>query len=110
MLCIQETKWKGDRERALAGGYKMLHAGGDGKTNGVGIIVSAKISKDVVGVERWQGRIIVAMGDGEKATCVHYVCVWASNRKGGDREKGLQERAEENGGIGGNACDDVHSW
>ena len=23
--------------------------------------------------------------DGEKATCVHYVCVWASNRK---RQKG----------------------
>ena len=29
--------------RALAGGYKMLHAGGDGKNNGVGIIVTEKI-------------------------------------------------------------------
>ena len=38
----------------------MLHAGGDGKSNGVFIIVSEKISKDVVRVERWQGRIIVA--------------------------------------------------
>ena len=23
-LCIQETKWKGDRARKLAGSYKML--------------------------------------------------------------------------------------
>ena len=33
VVCVQETKWKGDRARALAGGYKMLHAGGDGKSN-----------------------------------------------------------------------------
>ena len=38
----------------------MFHAGGDGKSNGVGIIVSEKISKDVVREEIWQGRIIVA--------------------------------------------------
>ena len=31
VLFIQETKCKGNRTRALAGGYKMLHvAGGDG--------------------------------------------------------------------------------
>ena len=39
MLCIQETRWKADRARTLAGGYKMLHAGRDGKSSGVGIIV-----------------------------------------------------------------------
>ena len=27
VLCIQETKWKGDRMRALAGENKMLYAG-----------------------------------------------------------------------------------
>ena len=37
---------------------KMLHAGGEGRSNGVGIIVNAEISKEVVRVERWQGRII----------------------------------------------------
>ena len=42
VLCVQEIKWKGDRARELAGGYKMLHAGGDGKSNGVGIIVQGK--------------------------------------------------------------------
>ena len=56
--CIHETKWKGDRERQMAEGYKMLHTGGDGRSNGVGIIVNVEISKDVVRVERCQGRII----------------------------------------------------
>ena len=32
------------------GSYKMLHTGGDGKRNGVGIIVSEEITKDVVRV------------------------------------------------------------
>ena len=34
-----------------AEGYKMLHAGGDGRSNGVGIIVNVEISKEVVRVE-----------------------------------------------------------
>ena len=42
------------------GGYKLLHAGGDGRSNGVGIIVSEEIRKTVVKVERWKGRIVVA--------------------------------------------------
>ena len=58
VLCVQETKWKRDRARKMADGYKMLHAGGDGESNGVGIIVNVGISKEVVPVERWQGRII----------------------------------------------------
>ena len=60
VLYIQETKWKGDRARTMMGGFKLLHAGGDGRSNGVGIIVSEEISKTVVGVERWKGRIMMA--------------------------------------------------
>ena len=36
ILCVQETKWRGDRVRKVAEGYKMLHSGGDGMSNGVG--------------------------------------------------------------------------
>ena len=35
VVCVQETKWKGDRARKMAEGYKMLHAGGDGRSNGM---------------------------------------------------------------------------
>ena len=38
----------------MMGGYQLLHAGGDGRSNGVGIIVSEEISKTVVRVERWK--------------------------------------------------------
>ena len=48
VLSVQETKWKGDRARKMADGYKTLHAGGDGRSNGAGIIVNVGISKEVV--------------------------------------------------------------
>ena len=49
---------KGDGARKMTEGYRMLHAGGDGRSNGVGIFVNVEISKEVVRVERWQGRIV----------------------------------------------------
>ena len=49
------TVCTGDRARNMADGYKMLHAGGDGRSNGVGIIVNVEISKEVVRVEGWRG-------------------------------------------------------
>ena len=58
VLCVQETKWKGNRARQMTGGYKMMHPGGDGRSNGVGVIVSEEISREVVRVERWNGRAI----------------------------------------------------
>ena len=42
----------------MAGGYKMMHAGGDGRSNGVGVIVSEEISREVERVERLNGRAI----------------------------------------------------
>ena len=60
VLCVQETKWRGDRARMMVGGRKLLHAGGDGRSSGVGIVISEEISKEVVRVERWNGRIIMA--------------------------------------------------
>ena len=44
----------------MKGGYKLLHVGGDGRSNGVGIIVSEEIGKTVVRVERLKGRIVMA--------------------------------------------------
>ena len=41
ILCVRETKCKGDRARRLVGGCKMLNAvRGDERSNGVAIIVS----------------------------------------------------------------------
>ena len=60
MVLMQETRWNGDRVRRLVGGYNLLHAGADGRSNGMGIIVSEEMSKQVVRVERWEGRIVMA--------------------------------------------------
>ena len=49
LLCLQDTKWKADRARKMAEGYKMLHAGGDGRSKGIGIIVNVEISNEVIG-------------------------------------------------------------
>ena len=107
VLCIQETKWKGDRARTMMGGYKLLHAGEDGRSNGVGIIVSEEISKTVVRVERWKGRIVMAwLMIRKHVICV--VCVRATDGKDGGRERGVQGSFGEDDGIGGAGCDVVY--
>ena len=50
VLCIQKTKWKGDRARTMMEGYKLLHAGGDGISNSVGIIVSEEVARNGLAV------------------------------------------------------------
>ncbi len=86
VLCVQETKWKGDGARKMAEGYKMLHAGGDGRSNSVGIIVNVDISKEVVRVERSQGRIIaVWMMISKQMVCV--ICVYGPQTGRTEAEK-----------------------
>ena len=46
--------------RTMAEGYNMLHAGGDGRSNGVGIIMNVENSMEVVRVERWNGLAVEA--------------------------------------------------
>ena len=86
VLCVQETKWKGDRARTMAEGHNMLHAGGDGRSNGSGIIVNVEISKEVVRVERWHGRIIaVWMMIRQKMVCG--ICVYGHHTGRTEAEK-----------------------
>ena len=55
----------------MTGGRKLLHADGDGRSSGVGIVISEYISKEVVRVERWKGRIIMASAMiGKQLVCV----------------------------------------
>ena len=39
VLCLQETKWRGTKAKVLGEGCKLFYSGGDGKRNGVGIVV-----------------------------------------------------------------------
>ena len=59
ILCVQETKWKSDRARMLGDGFKLIHAGGDGKSDGVGVILEKDLVEKVWRTERWKGRILM---------------------------------------------------
>ena len=50
ILCVEETKWKGNTGRQLGNGYKLFYSGYD-KTNGVGIVLSVKMTEKMVEVD-----------------------------------------------------------
>ena len=51
VTCVQETRWKGQKPKGIKG-YKLWYAGLDGRRNGVGILVSNDILKQLVEVRR----------------------------------------------------------
>ena len=50
------------------GGRELLPAGGDGRSNGVGIVISEEISNEVVRVERWKRANYNGMGYDQKTS------------------------------------------
>ena len=59
IMCLQETKWIGEKGKVLDNtGYKLWYSGKDRTRNGVGIIVDTLFIDKVVGVIRKGDRII----------------------------------------------------
>ena len=58
LVCVQETRWKGKKAKVIKG-YKLWYAGMDGRHNGVGILVSNDILKQLVEVRRCTDRIML---------------------------------------------------
>ena len=58
ILGLQETKWKGNKARESEMEYKLFYAGVNNNKNGVGVIVSEDLKKEVTEVERIEDRII----------------------------------------------------
>ena len=58
ILCVQETRWKGERATCIGGGYKMWYCGSGNKKNGVGIVLKKEHVDRVVEVWRVTDRII----------------------------------------------------
>ena len=64
----------------------MMYGGVDGRSNGVSIIVNVEISKEVVRLERWHGRIIaVWMIIRQQMVCV--ICVYGPQTGRPEAEK-----------------------
>ena len=59
ILCVQETKWIGEKAKMIENsGFKLWYTGKSKARNGVGIIVDSLLKDEVVGVVRKGDRII----------------------------------------------------
>ena len=53
ILCIQETKWKGQKTKEVEGtGFKLRYTGATSGRNGVGILIDRSLKEGVVKVRR----------------------------------------------------------
>ena len=87
----------------------MLDAGGDGRSNGVGIIVNVEISNEVVRVERWQGRIIALwMLIRQHMLCVICVYVPQTGRTEAEKEA-FREEGERLAGLSDGQTISMHT-
>jgi len=58
VMCVQETRWKGNSARELGEGYKIYYSGEKEGRNGVGVILSPLLKTKVVEVKRAGDRLI----------------------------------------------------
>jgi len=58
VLCVQETRWKGEKARCIGEGCKLWYNGSDNKRNGVGIVLRKDLVDRVVEVERTSDRLM----------------------------------------------------
>ncbi|AQK49513.1 Retrovirus-related Pol polyprotein LINE-1 [Zea mays] len=60
ILCIQETKWKGQKAKEVEGtGFKLWYMGTAPNKNGVGVLIDKSLKDGVVDVKRVGDRIIL---------------------------------------------------
>ncbi|XP_066969173.1 uncharacterized protein [Macrobrachium rosenbergii] len=59
ILCVQETRWNGNKAREIGSGFKMLYSGTDERGRcGDGVVLSKEMKENVVEVERKSYRIM----------------------------------------------------
>ena len=63
-LCVQETRWKGNKAKEIGEGYKLIYSQATPQgRNGVGVILSKEMKDCVVEVKRRGDRIMVVRLD-----------------------------------------------
>ena len=59
VLCVQETRWKGNKAKELGEGYKLIYSGANHEgRNGVGMVLSSEMKEEIIEVNRRNDRII----------------------------------------------------
>jgi exonuclease III len=60
ILCVQETKWKGQKTKEMENtGFKLWYTGTTSNINGVGVLIDKSLKDGVVEVRRQGDRIIL---------------------------------------------------
>jgi exonuclease III len=60
ILCVQETKWKGQKAKEVEDtGFKLWYTGTTANKNGVGIMLDKSLKDGVVDIKRQGDRIIL---------------------------------------------------
>ena len=66
ICCLQEARWKGQGAKMIGNGFKFLWSGGCKAENGVGVIAANWLIGKIVGVERFNDRVMkvnIIIGD-----------------------------------------------
>ena len=59
ILCVQETRWKGNKAKDLGDGFKFIYSGANIQgRNGVGVVLSGDMKNDVIEVHRKSDRVM----------------------------------------------------
>ena len=58
ICCLQKVRWKGKRAKTIGIGFKFLWSGSCKAENGVGVIVANWSIGEIVGVERYNNRVM----------------------------------------------------
>ncbi|KAI5720850.1 hypothetical protein M8J77_012470 [Diaphorina citri] len=59
VLCVQETRWKGNSARELGDGFKLFYSGTDSRgRNGVGIVLDKEMKTKMRGINRRSDRVM----------------------------------------------------
>jgi exonuclease III len=102
ILCLQETRWKGNKSKDLAGGHKLLYSGQTGR-NGVAIVLAKEIRETLVQVTRRSERMMsVKLGMGKSILTVISAYAPQSGCEEEEKDKFWRELEEEFNTIPGN--------
>ncbi|XP_037792856.1 craniofacial development protein 2-like [Penaeus monodon] len=58
ILCVQETKWKGEKAKEIGNGYKLFYYSTNNRRNGVGILLDPEMKKNELEVNRKSDRLM----------------------------------------------------
>ena len=87
ILCVQETRWKGNKAKELGDGYKLFYSGANEQgRNGVGIVLSGEMKNALTEIDRKNDRImrVKICYSGETVNIFHAYAPQVGCTKGGN--------------------------